>query len=527
MSLWKIAWRSIQQRALASTLTGISMALGVALVVAVLVIHGVIAASFHNNSSLGYNLIVTAKGGKLQAVLNTVYYLSSPVQNIPYSYYKKFTEGEFAPYVAHAVPVCLGDYFLNFRVVGTTPEMFDGLEYANGKKYQFSSGRNFKQSEFFAAVVGSTVASEAELKVGDEIHPSHGVPDGHKHDPFTVKGILAPTGTPNDRAVFVNMEGFYLLEGHAEPLEEGTAAQTAEKHAEAEHAEDHPEHTEDDHAEAGHDDAEGDTEDHKHAHDEKHADDHEHKHDEHADGERDGQEHAEGKKNAAHDHDHDAHDKAHGEHEHANHEHADHHEHGHHHHAPLPESQRKVTAVLIAMRSIAGAPPELYAAELVRRVDTAPVAQAILPVREVTMLFDDLVRPIQIVLIVLTVLIVIVSGIGILVSIYNSMSDRRHEIAVMRALGAGRRTVMLIVLFESILLSLAGGLVGWLLGHALTVALNPWVTPRTGVSMDMFQFVEYELVIIPGLILLASLVGYLPAMAAYRTDVAKSLTAAP
>ena len=42
MSLWKIAWRSIQQRALASTLTGISMALGVALVVAVLVVRGAI-----------------------------------------------------------------------------------------------------------------------------------------------------------------------------------------------------------------------------------------------------------------------------------------------------------------------------------------------------------------------------------------------------------------------------------------------------------------------------------------------------
>ena len=40
------------------------------------------------------------------------------------------------------------------------------------------------------------------------------------------------------------------------------------------------------------------------------------------------------------------------------------------------------------------------------------------------------------------------------------MSERQHEIAVMRALGAGRRTVMLLVLLESILLSLAGGLAG-------------------------------------------------------------------
>ena len=78
MSLWKIAWRSIQQRGLASALTALSMALGVALVVGVLLIMGIISDSFRNNSSLGYNMIVGAKGGRLQLVLNTVFYLSSP-----------------------------------------------------------------------------------------------------------------------------------------------------------------------------------------------------------------------------------------------------------------------------------------------------------------------------------------------------------------------------------------------------------------------------------------------------------------
>ena len=46
MTLWKIAWRSIQQRSLASFLTGMSMALGVSLVVAVLVIGEVVEKSF-------------------------------------------------------------------------------------------------------------------------------------------------------------------------------------------------------------------------------------------------------------------------------------------------------------------------------------------------------------------------------------------------------------------------------------------------------------------------------------------------
>ena len=124
MSLWKIAWRSIQQRALASSLTGISMALGVMLVVAVLVIHGVINQSFLNNSGLGYNMVVGAKGGRLELVLNSVYYLARPVENIPYTYYLEFTEGEFKPYVDKAIPLCLGDMYRANSASSAPPRRF-------------------------------------------------------------------------------------------------------------------------------------------------------------------------------------------------------------------------------------------------------------------------------------------------------------------------------------------------------------------------------------------------------------------
>ena len=90
MSLFTIAFRSIQQRGVASLLTMASMALGVMLVVAVLSIHGVVSQSFRNNASLGCNMIVGPKGGKEQLVLNTVYYLSAPVENIPYTFYLEF-----------------------------------------------------------------------------------------------------------------------------------------------------------------------------------------------------------------------------------------------------------------------------------------------------------------------------------------------------------------------------------------------------------------------------------------------------
>lgn len=477
MSLWKIAWRSIQQRSLSSTLTALSMALGVALVVAVLVTYGVVKNSFARNAA-GYHLILGAKGSPLQLVLNSVFHLSQPIENVPYSFYQEFKTGRYAPMVAAAIPCCMGDNYEGFRVVGTTPEMFEELEYAPGMKYEFEpGGRNFEADHFFEGVIGSYVARQTGLKVGDDFNPTHGIAVeagmGHDHEAFKIVGILKPTGTANDRALFVNMEGFYLLDGHAKPMPRGEASEA---------------HTHDDHSQ-GHD--------HDHAQDDEHdhAADHDHDHD-HDDG------HANG-----HHHDHD-------------HGHGDH-DHHHAHHEPLPESQREVTAILLKLKN------DLYAMQINKQVNEGQIAQAVFPIREVTRLFNVFVFPIQMLLLGLAILVVLVASIGIMVSIYNSMSDRRREIGVMRALGARRRTVMTTILLESIMLSLLGGIGGLLLGHGLIVLFRPMIIARAGVPIGLLQFEPIELVLIPGLAILASLVGLLPAWAAYRTDVDKALTNNP
>lgn len=432
MSLWKIAWRSIQQRALASSLTAVSMALGVALVVAVLVIYAVVDASFRRNAQ-GYNLIVGAKGSPLELVLNTVYHLGRPVGTIPYAYYEELDHGRYASEVETAIPVCMGDNYKGFRVIGTIPEMFDRLEYLGGHRYEFAEGGNFDKDAPFEAVIGATVARKTRLKVGDTFRPAHGVEtdaDAAEHEPFKIVGILAPTGTPNDRALFVNIQGFYSLHR----TEDGEPS---------------------------------------------HGSDAEHR------------EHAEDVKDHEHEHDH--------------------------------AKERKITAVLVVLdeeridRAMA----------LHRLLNDEPYVQAVRPAEEVTRLFEGLIGNIELVLLILAVLIVVVAGIGIMVSIYNSMNDRRHEIAIMRALGARRQTVMVIVLLESILLSLGGGALGLLLGHGLVGAMKPLIVEHTGVSVSVLHFQAVELVLIPGLIVLASLVGYLPAVIAYRTDVARSLVATP
>jgi putative ABC transport system permease protein len=480
MTFWKIAWRNIEQRALASSLTALSMALGVALVIAVIVIHGVAVRQFEQ-SARGYHRIVGGKGGALQLVLSTVYHIGKPLYPIPYTYYQKFLPGgEYADVTEVAIPLCLGDSYESpdgtfYRVVGTTPDLFNKIEYGTHDdgtpmKYEFEpGGRNFEDATnktgkafhkaAFEAIVGSVVAARSGLELGDEINPTHGLgSEGHKHEGFKVVGILTPTGTANDRAVFINIEGFYLLEGHAS------------HHDEKEHNAAEPTSN----AATGDSASDGDT--------------------------------SESNEQKASE----AESKAHETGEVHHHELAD---------KPLPIDERKVTSILVLCNSPFG--PTV----LENFIDKAndPVAQTVAPASEIAVMMDTFVGPVRLILLVLTVLIVIVAGISILVSIYNSMSERSHDIAVMRALGASRGAVMAIVLVESILLALGGGLIGVLLGHGLMGLVSPYVVERTGVVLNWYEFDWRELVLIPGLVVLASLVGFLPALAAYRTDVAKSL----
>jgi putative ABC transport system permease protein len=84
--------------------------------------------------------------------------------------------------------------------------------------------------------------------------------------------------------------------------------------------------------------------------------------------------------------------------------------------------------------------------------------------------------------------------------------------------------VFSIILAESCLLCITGGLLGLLLGHGLVFAAAPIVEARSGLLLNPFAFEPVEVVLIPSLILLASLIGFIPGMSAYRTDVAKALS---
>ncbi|MGY8747271.1 MAG: ABC transporter permease [Pirellulales bacterium] len=594
MNSFKIAWRSIQQRGFGSLLTILSMGLGVTMVVAVLTIHGVVSQSFRANNSFGYNIIVGARGGGLQLTLNSVYYLSKPVENIPYEYYLAFCDKEtrsrdlknsiayhakqavdetmalalpssaglgavlsdaiikdafdfqqtsamklnerglYKRYTHTAVPLCQGDYYVDpetqlaFRCVGTTPNFFTDLvlDIDSNKKFQFAEGRNFVEKSdengLFECVVGAVVANRCDIKIGDKLQATHGDPNSssahiHEQD-YTVVGIVDGTGTPNDRVVFLNMEGFFLMEDHAKTIEKDGVLKTED---------DLNNEAQDEPVLAPLDDS-------------------------FFDDEGDPPETIENNPDAAVEQTPSETPQLSREEEFARKQNAT--------RVPLPIEQREVTSILIrtSLSDEVGAigyflPGQINEGDLETTLNwtayrperSQKAAQAVNPVMEVASLFQVFVDPIRWMLLALTSMICIVSALSILVGIYNSMNQRKHEIAVMRALGANRVRVMNIILCESVLLALMGGLLGWVMGHSLNGLLGPSVEDRTGVALGFFDFapaveisvltlgiipdslisasVSPELLVIPGLMLLAVLVGIYPAISAYRTDVSKSL----
>ena len=121
-------------------------------------------------------------------------------------------------------------------------------------------------------------------------------------------------------------------------------------------------------------------------------------------------------------------------------------------------------------------------------------------------------------------LVAVVAMASILAGIYNSMNERRREIAILRALGARRGTVFSAIVLEAAAITTAGIVAGFVIyGIIMTVVTNV-IQTETGVVLNPLQF-NWVMVWSPAaLIALGAVAGIVPAIKAYRTDVAEYLS---
>lgn len=121
-------------------------------------------------------------------------------------------------------------------------------------------------------------------------------------------------------------------------------------------------------------------------------------------------------------------------------------------------------------------------------------------------------------------LVALVAAASVLASIYNSMSARRRDLAILRALGARRRIIFTSIVAEASAIAAMGAACGFLVHFALLYGAAVLVRTQTGVVIEPFQPSWVWLWAPASLIGLAALAGTVPAFKAYGVDVASSLS---
>jgi putative ABC transport system permease protein len=125
---------------------------------------------------------------------------------------------------------------------------------------------------------------------------------------------------------------------------------------------------------------------------------------------------------------------------------------------------------------------------------------------------------------VVSLFVIIVGLLGMLVSLYTSLDERRREMAVLRAVGAGPSKIVLLLVLESGLLSIAGAAAGVILVYALSLGSQPLIERHFGFFMPIQPLTVMGYLYLGAVLLAGVLIGFIPAIKAYRNSLADGLT---
>ncbi|KAB2823814.1 ABC transporter permease [Aliivibrio finisterrensis] len=199
----QLAWKSLKNRKTTVILTVLTIAISVMLLMGVERIRTQAKNSFANTIS-NTDLIVGARSGQVNLLLYSVFRIGNATNNIDWKSYQEISNQKS---VKWSIPISLGDSHKGFRVMGTNQDYFRFYQYGKKQPLTFKEGKPF--SHLFDVVLGADVAKKLNYQLGDKLVIAHGISDQSftRHDnlPFTVTGILAPTGTPVDKTLHVSL----------------------------------------------------------------------------------------------------------------------------------------------------------------------------------------------------------------------------------------------------------------------------------------------------------------------------------
>ena len=415
-ALFGLAWRSAWNRRFVLALVTGSIALSTLLLLGIERIRHDVRDTFSQAVS-GTDLIVGARTGPVQLLLYSVFRIGSATNNLRWSSAQWLAQHRL---VAWTVPISLGDSHRGFAVMGTTGDYFVRFRHGNREPLRLAQGRAF--DGLFETVLGAQAAHRLGYRLGQRIVLSHGdgafAANDHADKPFTVVGILSPTGTPVDRTVHIGlaaMEAIHLdwTAGAPLPGQQVSAEQAAQRDL----------------------------------------------------------------------------------------------------------TPRSVTAVLVGLKSRA-------AVFSVQREVGAFRDEALLAILPGVAL-DELWEVVGLGergLLAMSALVSVVSLAGLVAVILAGLNERRRELAILRAVGAGPRQVLLLLALEGALVTACGVLLG-LLACALALALgSDWVQARFGIALSTDWPTAAEWQLIGALIGAGWLASLVPGWRAYRLSLVDGLS---
>ncbi len=412
-----IVVKSLRSRRLSTIITAASVAVATALLLTMLSLRTASFEAFQRGTGTTH-LLVSADSSPLTAVLNGVFYANAPSNPIAW---KKFQDIKNAFPYDWAVPTQQGDSFRGFPVAAVGPEFFTRFEPVRGEPWKLVAGQF--PSTLFEVCLGSTVAADTGLGIGQKIVLTHGTGasrDSHEHDefPFVIVGILQPSGSAHDRVVFTDLESSWIL--HAQERRERAGIEGVATVAD------------------------------------------------------------------------------------------------------LTDDDRKITGILLRLptrpgRDASAAIQQQF--DALRRDTGIVVAQ---PAQQIDRL-RSIIGNVDELFIALGVAVLLSSGISILLSMHNSMSERRKQIALLRALGVARMRITGMILTEATLIGFAGAIGGCALSLIGNAVASGALKARIGLVVDPTLDPRSTVIIVAGAIVLSALAGVLPAITAYRTSVADNL----
>ena len=184
---------------------------------------------------------------------------------------------------------------------------------------------------------------------------------------------------------------------------------------------------------------------------------------------------------------------------------------------PITDQDREVTTLLVRYRN------PMAAIQLPRMINSGTSMQAASPAFEMSRLFELLGVGISL-LQGLAIALVVIAGLSIFIALYNSLKERKYDLAILRTLGASRLQLVTLVFLEGISLTTLGALLGIGFGHGFLALVVALTTQEVVSLVDPWIFLPEEGLIFAYALAVGVVASLIPAWSAYQTSIAKQLT---